>query len=104
MKGTLLTLAVGVAIGAAAVAAPALGSRHAAKRDLTMRTGDTLSVPTLDVFCSLWRSDPDGRLTGPVIYCNRSSVNHSWGVIVSRRWIETGSPQGYVVWKHARLP
>jgi hypothetical protein len=105
MRRTIITLAAGIATGVAAVSAPALGSHQAAKRDLTMRTGDNLGIPTLDVFCHLYLHDPDGHVTGPVIFCARNSeVNGSWGVMVSRRWIKVLNPQGYYVWQHARLP
>src|SRR5262245_27730203 len=105
MKRTILTLVAGIAVGAAVVAAPALGSHHGAKRYIYARPGDTLTVGTLDLYCSLWRSDPDGHLTGPIIYCSRKSVStHSWSVTVSRRWIQIGNPQGHLVWQHARLP
>ena len=104
MKRTLLTLAAGVAIGAAAVAAPAIGSHHATTRYITVRTGDTVDIPTLDLFCSILKSDPDGHVTGPVIYCDRGTTNvPSWGVQLSRRWIKVASPR-YYVYQHARLP
>jgi hypothetical protein len=105
MKRTIITLMAGVAIGAAAVAAPALGSHHATKRYLTMRVGDSLTIPGIDAFCSLWRRDPDGHLTGTLFFCTRSSVSgHSWTMAESPRWIEVGNAQGYVVYKHPRLP
>jgi hypothetical protein len=104
MNRTSITLVMGIVIGAAAVATPALGSHHAARRDITVRTGDYLAIPTLDVSCSVFGSDPAGHLTGPIFYCHRRSVSHSWNVTVSRRWIQVGNPQGYIVWQHPRLP
>jgi hypothetical protein len=104
MKRTLLTLAAGVAIGAVTVAAPALGSHHATKRFITVGVGDNITIPTLDLFCSVEGHDPDGHVTGPVIYCDRNSVSgRSWGVFVSRRWIKVANPT-YYVYQHARLP
>jgi len=96
---------LGIAIGAAVVATPALGSHHASKRSLTMRIGDSLRIPAIDEFCVLYRHDPDGYLTGPSLFCTRESViSHSWGVQISNRWIVTINPRGYSVWQHARLP
>jgi hypothetical protein len=70
-----------------------------------MRSGDDLRVSTIDFYCAAWRSDPDGHLTGPVLFCSRDSeAGHSWSVVVSRRWIQVGNPRGYIVWQHARLP
>ncbi|MGB2952487.1 MAG: hypothetical protein WBB74_03720 [Gaiellaceae bacterium] len=104
MKRTLITLAAGVTLGAAAVAAPALGSHHAAKRVITVRTGDRLSIPTLDLSCAVSGTDPDGHLTGPVLFCSRYSVGRSWNVAVSRGWIQVRNPRGHRAWQHARLP
>jgi hypothetical protein len=89
MRRSLVTLLAGIAIGAAVVAAPALGSHHAVKRDVTLRTGDYVTIPTLDLECQISRHDPDGHLTGPIIFCDRySESGHSWSVTVSRRWIQ----------------
>jgi hypothetical protein len=105
MRRTIITLAVGIGIGAAAVAAPALGSHHAGNRDITLRTGDYVIIPTLDLECQISRHDPDRHLTGPIIFCDRySESGHSWSVTISRRWIQVFNAPGYRVWQHARLP
>jgi hypothetical protein len=104
MKRTIITLAAGFTLGAAVVAAPALGSHHAAKRLITVRTGDRLSIPTLDLSCALLGSDPDGHLTGPLLFCSRYSVERSWHVAVSRGWIQARNTRGNRAWQHARLP
>jgi hypothetical protein len=104
MKRTLVTLLAGIAIGAAVVAAPALGSHHSAKRFLTMRIGDSAYIPSIDLFCSVFRNDADGHVTGPVVSCARYSTNaDSWGVRSSRRWIKVHNRSAYV-YEHARLP
>src|SRR5437764_1085257 len=105
MKRTLLTLAVGAALGAAAVAAPALGSHHAQKRDMTMRPGDFLAIPGMDMSCIDLRRDPDGHVTGNVFSCFRSSeAGKSWNMDASPRWITVFDAQGYRRFAHARLP
>jgi hypothetical protein len=104
MRRTIITLVAGIAIGAAIVAAPALSSSHSSKRYVTLRTGDFATIPTLDLECVVERSDPDGHVTGPVLFCDRDSQSgKSWGVMISRRWIKVASPS-YYVYSHPRLP
>jgi hypothetical protein len=105
MKRTVITLVVGIAIGAAIVAVPALGSHHAAKRYLTMRPGDYLTVPGMDLSCVDFRRDPDGHVTGNLLSCFRESeAGKSWSMNASPRWILVYDAQGYRRFAHARLP
>jgi hypothetical protein len=108
MKRTIITLAIGIAIGAAAVAAPALSSSGSSPsgskaRIITARVNDLVEIPTIDLSCFVWWHDPDGHVTGPVFSCGRSSTKVSWNTLVSRRWIKVGNGR-YYVYQHARLP
>jgi hypothetical protein len=106
MKRTLLTLAAGVALGAAAVAAPALGSHHAAQRFMTARIGDNVVFPAIDAECGVYRTDPDHYESGPIIFCGRPSAKYKsrdWGASRYHVWISdrTGN---YIAYKVARAP
>ena len=78
MRKTVLTLLLGVALGAAVVAAPALSSSSSdksAKRFLTVRAGDYVTFRGFDFACTVNRTDADGYESGPLVYCNRPSAN-----------------------------
>src|SRR2546421_1634252 len=106
MKRTFLTLAAGVAVGAAAVAAPALSSPSSGQRYMTARIGDNVLFPAIDVECGVYRTDADHHESGPVIFCGRPSAKYNsrdWGASRYHVWV-TDRTGNYIVYKVARAP
>jgi hypothetical protein len=73
MKGKLVMLIVGLVLGSTGVA---LGQQNKSERYVTARVGDSIYVPAVDLYCAVWRSDPDHHEVGPFLYCNRSSASN----------------------------
>ncbi len=54
--------------------ATGFATQRASGNVLTMRAGDLLIVPGVDLSCDLFKTDPDHHDTGPLLFCNRNSV------------------------------
>jgi hypothetical protein len=104
MRRTLVALLAGIAIGAAAVAAPALGSQHSKKGFIKVPVGNFVDMPGISLSCSLLRqSRPLHGLSGNLLFCSKSGNSYfTWSFEVSRSWIKVISPQNQVVYQHAR--
>jgi hypothetical protein len=106
MKRALLTLAAGVALGAAAVAAPALSSPSSGQRYVTISPGDDL-VRGVDLACSTFRHDPDHHEAGPVMYCNRYSTTSGRSRALSislYHYVVTSENGQNIIYKVGRTP
>ena len=71
----------------------------------TLRIGESLHVPGLDLWCSSWRRDPDRLEEGPILYCNRYSTRNSRAVTASRwRFTVSDKSGDYVIYRASRTP
>jgi hypothetical protein len=65
-----------------------------ATRFLTIGTNAYMKIPSLDLQCEVFASDPDHHEAGPVLYCNRSSTKNSRPIEVSLYHIKIGDEGG----------
>jgi hypothetical protein len=65
----LVTAAVCFAVGAAT----GLASRSSQQTTVTVRIGDYLKIPALDLSCLTEAKDPNKQEAGPIVYCFRTS-------------------------------
>jgi hypothetical protein len=106
MKRTIITLAAGIALGAAAVAAPALSSSKSSERALTARIGDNILIPSIDLFCTVNRNDADHHEAGPLVSCARWSTKTTGRRTEASRYhfiVSTANGQ-YIAYRVARTP
>jgi hypothetical protein len=106
VKRTILTLVAGVALGAAAVAVPALSSSGSSARSFYPRIGDNVLIRSVDLFCTIYRRDPDRIEAGPLVECGRWSVRGGGRRMrVSRYHYIVSTANGrYVAYRVTRSP
>jgi hypothetical protein len=53
-----------------------------------------VKIPSLDLQCAVWASDPDHHEAGPILFCDRASTKGSRIVVVSRYHIKVTDESG----------
>jgi hypothetical protein len=106
MKTALVTALLTAAVCFAVTATTGFASQDTASRHLpAVKIGDDLTIPSLDLYCAVYRTDPDHLEVGPILYCNRNSADsqhaNSRGFGASRFHIfvstANGNANGYTV-------
>jgi hypothetical protein len=98
------------AVSAACIAgllAATTGLAHQARteRFVTARVGDSITIPSIDLFCTVLRRDPDRREAGPLMTCSRNSVRNARAVSMSRFHYDISRRNGTgVVFRIERAP
>jgi hypothetical protein len=72
MRVALTAVATAVACFAV-TAATGLASHSSTKTTYTVRVGDYLKIPAVDLSCLTEANDPNKQEAGPIIYCFRTS-------------------------------
>jgi hypothetical protein len=71
---TVVSTATVTAVACILIAAGVGLATRRSSNVLTMRPGDLLVVPSVDVSCQLFATDPDHHDPGPLLFCDRNSV------------------------------
>jgi hypothetical protein len=104
----LALIALGIAIGALLYATSGLGFRNAraSYRFVTVGPGALVHVTGVDVGCEVFASDLDHREAGPVMFCNRWSVNRgSRSVVFSLHHVDVTDETGNnLIYRVTRSP
>jgi len=93
----------------ALIGAGAAFGRSTASTTVVLRLGQTVYVPSLDLFCKLYAVDPDSHDPGPMFGCSRYSVfsvnGNSRSIEVSRYHYSVSNAVGsYIVYRAGRTP
>jgi hypothetical protein len=96
-----LATSLGIAVGTG------WGSHNAGSRHVfDARVGDSIIIRAVDLYCKVYRRDPERRETGPLMYCRRdSSYQATRAIGASRNHFFVTSPKGdHVVYEIVRGP
>ena len=106
MLRVVATAIVTATVCFAITATAGFAHRQARSTFVVLKPGGKFRVNGLDLFCDIFRSDPDHREAGPVMFCNRDSVSgNSRAVSVSKYHYEVSDEsENYVVYRVSRAP
>ena len=101
---TIITIVATALVCTMLYAVPATSSTTARK---TIRIGDYVTVPALDLGCATFRKDPNKTEPGPGMYCSRESSaegEDSAAVYITRYRIIIWNTSGYRSYRVNRKP
>jgi len=96
-----LAASLGIAVGTG------WGSHNAAARPVfDAKVGDSIIIRAIDLYCKVYRRDPDRHETGPLMHCRRDSSYQATRAIGASRshYFVTSPKANRIVYKVSRAP